>query len=842
MVTAINLPNDATFGNWEDIFYSYYYPSSGGLIRTQRKCVLNYAMTACASPTSLTATETYDSFLRLKKMQQTGSGITRYQRFSYDANNKKTFASFKSANPNETRGQTFTYDSLQRTTSVSSSGMGTVKYKYKANNKIASTDGRGNTAITAYRAFASPSYQLASQILSPENVTTTTIYDAFANIKTITQSGSGKSQTEYRYYDAYNNLCLVKRNDIGNQRSSYNLLGELQWSAQGNINSCNASKPSYAVNYTYDNLGEVQQLLYPDNTPDVTYERDNNGNIAKLQSGSVISEYTYNNLNLLEAETLTTPGIAPLSIDYVYNQKQHISRIVYPNGAQVNFSPNAFGEQSNIYRSGKTYASNITFHPNGMVKSYRYGNSVQHSTLLNALNDLPKQIKATRGTAVISKFDYLYDNNANITRILDGTDSSYNINSLVYDGLDRLTRTYGNAKIGSSTMNYDALGNITYLANKNRTLSYFYNNSLNRLERIDSTGIKAKDYNYFSYDSRGNITHNSHFAMSYNLANQMVAANGNNYLYDGNNRRVKENEKGKLSYSFYSQSGKLLYRQANNVGTNYIYLGNNLIAKDKANTVTYVHTDNLGSPVAETNASGTVVSRMHYLAFGDTLEDAKDDVGYTGHKFDKDLGLSYMQARYYDPVIGRFYSNDPVDAVSHLSTLNGIHGFNRYAYANNNPYRYIDPDGMKSGDPFDNPEKAAEDFGKTHNKESIDTDTELGSSIYSYTDNNGDTKYSYNAPSKGGKTGVTPNPKVENGQTIVSTVHSHAAYKKPSDNKASGNDVDTLIGDNDEFVTTPNGSLVWYNNGKKDGYKTPGQGKVWGVVLPSDKNDPTSRK
>jgi len=48
-----------------------------------------------------------------------------------------------------------------------------------------------------------------------------------------------------------------------------------------------------------------------------------------------------------------------------------------------------------------------------------------------------------------------------------------------------------------------------------------------------------------------------------------------------------------------------------------------------------------------------------------------------------------MQARYYDPVIGRFYSNDPVDAHS-------VHSFNRYAYANNNPYAYTDPDGKLS--------------------------------------------------------------------------------------------------------------------------------------------------
>ena len=55
-----------------------------------------------------------------------------------------------------------------------------------------------------------------------------------------------------------------------------------------------------------------------------------------------------------------------------------------------------------------------------------------------------------------------------------------------------------------------------------------------------------------------------------------------------------------------------------------------------------------------------------------------------------------MQARYYDPVIGRFYSNDPVGALDHLSTPNGIHGFNRYAYANNNPYKYKDPTGKSS--------------------------------------------------------------------------------------------------------------------------------------------------
>jgi hypothetical protein len=52
-----------------------------------------------------------------------------------------------------------------------------------------------------------------------------------------------------------------------------------------------------------------------------------------------------------------------------------------------------------------------------------------------------------------------------------------------------------------------------------------------------------------------------------------------------------------------------------------------------------------------------------------------------------------MQARYYDPVIGRFYSNDPVDYLGHMQRGNPAHGFGRYTYANNNPYKYIDPNG-----------------------------------------------------------------------------------------------------------------------------------------------------
>lgn len=105
--------------------------------------------------------------------------------------------------------------------------------------------------------------------------------------------------------------------------------------------------------------------------------------------------------------------------------------------------------------------------------------------------------------------------------------------------------------------------------------------------------------------------------------------------------------------------------------------------------VRYLHTDALGSPVAETDEFGTVIKRTRYEPYGAPTDGVYvNGPGFTGHVTDAATGLTYMQQRYYDPLAGQFLSLDPVGVD------NGTGGnFNRYWYANNNPYRFIDPDG-----------------------------------------------------------------------------------------------------------------------------------------------------
>ncbi|OOG50935.1 hypothetical protein B0E50_01720 [Rhodanobacter sp. C01] len=108
-----------------------------------------------------------------------------------------------------------------------------------------------------------------------------------------------------------------------------------------------------------------------------------------------------------------------------------------------------------------------------------------------------------------------------------------------------------------------------------------------------------------------------------------------------------------------------------------------------ANSVTYVYTDPQGTPLAEADANGNITATYDYMPYGSqALGTPPNGPGYTGHVNDPESGLVYMQARYYDPSVGRFISEDQ-EAPAAGNAFN----FNRYDYANNNPILNVDPDG-----------------------------------------------------------------------------------------------------------------------------------------------------
>lgn len=127
-----------------------------------------------------------------------------------------------------------------------------------------------------------------------------------------------------------------------------------------------------------------------------------------------------------------------------------------------------------------------------------------------------------------------------------------------------------------------------------------------------------------------------------------------------------------------------------------LWLGLGMQANAQTDTVTYVYTDLQGTPLVHADAQGNVIARYDYTPYGNpvsSLNGAPDGPGYTGHVYDPESGLVYMQARYYQPD-GRFLSPDPAGLRP-----GDVYGFNRYVYVNNNPIVSVDPTGMQGCSP-----------------------------------------------------------------------------------------------------------------------------------------------
>ena len=119
--------------------------------------------------------------------------------------------------------------------------------------------------------------------------------------------------------------------------------------------------------------------------------------------------------------------------------------------------------------------------------------------------------------------------------------------------------------------------------------------------------------------------------------------------------------------------------------------------QETRNRITYYRSTLQGTLVAATNKSGDIKWSQTYASYGlhsgnsQEVEESSLVFGASGHVEDQfeDHLLLYQKARYYDPAMGRFLSIDPVGFQA-----SNPQSFNRYAYVNNNPTTYVDPDGQ----------------------------------------------------------------------------------------------------------------------------------------------------
>ncbi|MES2320502.1 MAG: RHS repeat-associated core domain-containing protein [Pseudomonadota bacterium] len=613
----------------------------------------------------------------------------------YDFNGSAVSASFPQRDYASLAGGVRTeYDALGRTVSVdmdSEHGVITSTNAYASGFRTISTNGRGFNTTSTFQAFDEPVESAIATISAPLDVSVSIARNILGKPISITRSGGGKSATRTYVYDSQQRLCKTIEPETGATVQDYDLADNVAWRASGlNLpmtNTCDTTNVAVSsakkIAYVYDPLNRLKTTSYGDSSPEITRSYWPDGLPKTVNSAGVNWTYTYNRRRLLTDESMVYGG-TNYSLRKAYDSNGSLSQLIYPDNSAISYSPNAFGEPTQV----GAFASGISYYPNGALKRFRYGNGVTH-TLTQNVRGLPDR---STDKGVLSD-GYVFDKNANVTAIGDWQEG---VSSRVmeYDELDRLKRVAAPALWGDALYSYDSLDNLTQsqFTGGNgiaRTMVHNYPDSAtNRLVSVTGTANFAVGY---GYDSQGNITQRGNQRYVFDLGNRMKEATGKaTYLYDGLGRRTSTIESdGANRMQMYAQDGKLVYTGPTNAPkTKYIYLDKHVIAEVGDLGTLYIHTDGLGSPVARTTTSCGLVSRTRYEPYGRTALGAEPTLGFTGHANDHATGLTYMEQRYYDPLAGRFLSIDPVttDANTGLS-------FNRYVYANNSPYKYIDPDG-----------------------------------------------------------------------------------------------------------------------------------------------------
>ncbi len=292
-------------------------------------------------------TVTYDSMYRktLEQTQSTSTGWEYYVNTTYDALGRVTFQSQPSASATETQGTTTTYDGLGRilTQTETASGAQTVHSYHNSHRHTVRDPAYKFTHYYSYGYDGPGNADYQSIYEASGGRITEIIKNIWGETELVRQRGAGgnavdsKNQSQFFYYDAQRRLCRYRELEGNSTLYDYNDAGEMVAYQKGAANGTTCDTPSGTakVSMTYDDLGRLELTDFADTaTPDIFRTYDDNGNILTLNRNGVDWTYEYNELDLLEKETLSIDGLT-FPVDHIYNNRGHIPWKKHPTNSTV---------------------------------------------------------------------------------------------------------------------------------------------------------------------------------------------------------------------------------------------------------------------------------------------------------------------------------------------------------------------------------------------------------------------------------------------------------------------------------------------------------------------------
>lgn len=587
------------------------------------------------------------------------------------------------------------YDGQGRLQSVLDAAHGTTTFGYSSRSRMTRlTDAEGRATRFEYY----PSGEL-QRVVYPDQASESYEYESHGWLKKRTDPRG--VVTEFSYDDLGRLEGKTYSDGTPAVSYTYNTAGLLESAANG----------TDTLTWTYDLAGRLLSEQSALSGSNVSYTYGPRGERLDLRLNSeLVATYRYDDALQLE-QLLTSLGTFSFGHDAAGRRRT----MAYPNGAETTYDYNDLSRLTSLVATR-----------NGPIASFGYaldavGNRTEKATAAwteSYRYDALDRLKAAERSGQPARWHFGYDRVGNRVQeqAADGARRS------TFNSRNQLTAVVGGGtQVFRGTL--DEPGSVSVAGQPARMLP----GNVFEAEVATTAGpnvvpvvatdagnnVSAETYavevgsasTSMHYDAAGNLVDKtdagSTWTYTWNAENQLTRVTKDTvevarFRYDPLGRRVEKVAAG-IVYS-YLHDGMDILRETRSDGTAYTYLhgpgiDEPLARIDQAGQAAYYHADGLGSIVKMTDSTGNVIQTRQYDAWGN-LEVGADQPGYafTGREWDPETGLYYYRARYYDPKIGRFISEDPIGLAG---------GINSYAYARNSPHNLTDPSGLITFVPAD---------------------------------------------------------------------------------------------------------------------------------------------
>lgn len=507
--------------------------------------------------------------------------------------------------------------------------------------------------------------------------------------------------------------------DRGHRSYEYNAFGDILKESKSN---------KQMLKYDYDAIGRLKQITDPvDGNIVMTWDKAPNGigKLAKIDASNVIIDYEYDIIGRLSRKNWSI-GSSSYSIGFTFDAVGRMSEFTYPQvggspAFAVKYAYGNYGQLLSVLDSSSNtpYWILLNSDASGQFFQELLGNG-----LVNKQNESLVRPGILKGIQTYDKamtkirdLTYGFDPNRNLQ---SRNDNVLNTSELFeYDNFNRLQSWTWNGKVGVRKLSwdYDDIGNIlkrTVEAGPGTDLTYNYNTHIAGPHAVISTNLGN-----FTYDTKGNQITGPDRIVTFgrgdlpiqikNLVGKQV-----DFTYDGEANRIRTSDTitnlvTDLIGEMYEYRRSKSQAAPNGMHTFNIIVNRKIIArkvwkvsnkKVTGEYVDYLHFDHQGSIDMVSNENGNVIERLKYDPYGKRVsinDPSRDwttnilipDIGYTAQIHLDGWGLVDMKGRFYDPLLGKFISADPL-----IPEFMNPQAWNKYAYVLNNPLTLIDPSGF----------------------------------------------------------------------------------------------------------------------------------------------------